>query len=87
VTARRRKPYSDEELRLVLSLPPTRINVARLAVALQRSPNGIRIIYELACSRRRHLRSDLLSTKTWRQVRRIAAELGWVTVQQKEAAE
>ncbi len=43
-------PYKQEEVNLILSLPPTHINVKNLAKSLGRSADAIYTIYNLAYS-------------------------------------
>ena len=45
-------PYSKEEIEMILSLVPTRVNVKNIARSLGRSEDAIYTIYELAYSGR-----------------------------------
>jgi hypothetical protein len=65
--------YTDDEIRLVLSHPPTKASIALLAAALGRTPNGIKMIYRRIYPGF----SDEPGGET-RQVRRIARQMGWV---------
>ena len=44
------KPYEEEEIELMLSLAPTRINVKNLAASFKRSRSAIRLLYRMAYS-------------------------------------
>ena len=46
--ARKWENYDDGELDVILSLVPTRENIARLAVLLKRSEQAIKIVYKIA---------------------------------------
>jgi hypothetical protein len=77
--ARAGAPYADNELRLILQQQPTWPNVQLLADQLQRSENAIRLVYEIAQARRSHLNEGLLDTKTWKQIRRVARDMRWIS--------
>jgi len=42
------RPYREGELDLILSLPPTKENIKRLANSLGRSEDAIKIVYRIA---------------------------------------
>ena len=46
--SRKGKPYADGELEIILSLVPTRENIARLSELLGRSEDAIHIVYKIA---------------------------------------
>lgn len=83
--AHHRQPYTDVVLREILSRPPTRSNVAHFAKALGRTEDAIKLIYDVAATRRAHLDAAMMKKAFWRQVRRVAAELGWTTVGRRES--
>ena len=80
------EPYSDAEVRLVLSKPPTEASVAELAAGLMRTEDAIRLLFLIANMRKRDLSSKRKSVKTWKQIRRVAGELGYLSVGKRELA-
>jgi hypothetical protein len=46
--ARKWEQYADGELDVILSLVPTKENIARLAILLKRSESAVRIVYKIA---------------------------------------
>lgn len=72
------KPWTDEELRVVLSFAPTRENILKLAKAFKRNYGSIEQIFKWAVT------PDNAITKKGRdsdafiqQVKRIYKEIGW----------
>lgn len=81
------EPYTDEQLERVLGYPPTESAIQLFAGELGRSESAIREIYAIAVTRRAQLNLDMANGAFWRQVRRIAGQLGWLTVGKRELEE
>lgn len=84
------KPYTDEELRVIFSLAPTKTNINFLADLLGRSERAIELQYQLAMAPKSMIeeKNRQYAEKWWREkhrktdtdCRRIAKEMGWLTV-------
>jgi predicted RNA polymerase sigma factor len=72
------QPYTDDEMRLILSCAPTRANAQRLAVTLKRRPGAIEQIYRWAGQSNARIASARGRNKFIRQIQRIRKELGWL---------
>jgi hypothetical protein len=72
----RRKPWSDDELRLILAHAPTRANVLRLARAFLRTEDSIEMIYRWAGQSAQRLRSQRPHHISQR-ILRLRREVGW----------
>jgi len=73
----RGKPWSDDELRLILRLPPTRENMMQLARAFKRSYGSIEQIYRWAATSRKDIQEKRPNDAFIQQIKRIAKEIGW----------
>ena len=73
----RGKPWTDDELRLVLRLPPTRENMMQLARAFKRSYGSIEQIYRWAATPWKEIREKRPDDTFIQQIKRIAKEVGW----------
>ena len=71
------RPWTDDELRLVLQLPPTKENMLRLARALQRGYGSIELIYRWAATPQKEINQKRPDDSFIRQIKRIAREMGW----------
>ena len=71
------QPWTDEELRLVLRLAPTRENCVLLARAFRRGIGSIDLIYRWAMSSDSEVRQKRPDDKFISQVKRVARENGW----------
>jgi len=67
------KEYTESELRLILSMPPTRASAAALAPVLGRTQGAIELVYRhVGTPTRENARGYMVKAKA------IARELGWV---------
>lgn len=71
------EPWSDDELRLVLQISPTKENIMKLARAFKRSYGSIDQIYRWAAEDMKSVRQKRPDDAFIRQIKRIATELGW----------
>ena len=79
-TSNTREPWSDDELRVVLSRAPTHENTLRLAKAFKRGYGSIEQIYRWAGQSERRI-ADARADDTFTQrIKRIRKELGWRSV-------
>ncbi len=70
------KPYREEELELIFSLPPTIRNIKLLAKVLKRSEHGIEQQYQWAM-----LRDKTVEEKWWPKdmpCRKVAKKMWWI---------
>lgn len=71
------EPWTDDELRLVLQISPTKENIMKLARAFKRSYGSIDQIYRWAAEDMKSVRQKRPDDAFIRQIKRIATELGW----------
>lgn len=71
------KPWSDEELRLVLQHAPTKENCILLARAFCRGYGSIEQIFRWAASSKDEIESKRSDDAFVKQIKRIASEIGW----------
>ena len=71
------RPWTDDELRLVLRLPPTKENMLQLARALHRGYGSIEQIYRWAASPKSEIKEKRPGDKFIQQIKRISREVGW----------
>lgn len=76
----RGKPWSDAELRLVLSMPPNTESVCTLAKALKRGHGSIEQIYRWAGQSPNRISNERADDSFIQQIARIRKELGWRSV-------
>ena len=69
--------WADDELRLVLQLPPTRENMMKLARAFKRGYGSIEQIYRWAAEDARSIQQKRPDDAFIQQIKRIASEIGW----------
>jgi len=76
--SRKMQPWSDDELRLILQLPPTKANILRLARAFRRGYGSIEQIYRWAATPKKIIEAKGRSDDRFiQQIKRIASEVGW----------
>ena len=73
----KRKPWTDEELRLVLQHAPTKENCALLSRAFRRGYGSIEQIFRWAASTQDEVAAKRADDAFVQQVKRIAKEVGW----------
>ncbi|HET8888748.1 MAG TPA: hypothetical protein VFQ41_07585 [Candidatus Angelobacter sp.] len=73
------KPWSDDELRVVLSDAPTTDNALKHARAFKRGIGGVKQIYRWALQPVEVIDEKRPDHKFVQQVRRISKELGWLS--------
>lgn len=73
-------PWSDDELRVVLSHAPTHDNTLRLAKAFKRGYGSIELIYRWAGQSEKRIADARADDAFIQHVRRIRKELGWRSV-------
>ncbi|GIW47989.1 MAG: hypothetical protein KatS3mg078_1866 [Deltaproteobacteria bacterium] len=71
------KPWSDDELRLILQLSPTKENLLKLARAFRRGYGSIEQIYRWAAEDKRTIQQKRPNDAFVHQIKRIATEIGW----------
>jgi hypothetical protein len=77
--AEKGEPWSDDELRAVLSDAPTRTNAIKHARAFQRGIGSVEQIYRWALTPVSVIEEKRPEHKFVQQVRRISKELGWLS--------
>lgn len=75
-----RAPWSDDELRVVLSRAPTHENMLRLAKAFKRGYGSIEQIYRWAGQSERRIADARAADAFVQRIKRIRKELGWRSV-------
>jgi hypothetical protein len=75
-----REPWSDDELRVVLSRAPTHENTLRLAKAFKRGYGSIEQIYRWAGQSERRIADARADDTFVQRIKRIRKELGWRSV-------
>ena len=79
-TANSGNSWTDDELRLVLSHPPTQENMILLAKAFKRGYGGIEQIFRWAGQSEKRIEEERGDDAFIQQIRRIRKELGWRSV-------
>ena len=74
------KPWSDDELRVVLSVAPTHENMLQLARAFKRGYGSIEQIFRWAGQSEKRIKSARTEDAFIQQIRRIRKEVGWRSV-------
>lgn len=69
--------WTDEELRVVLTLSPTKENCMKLARAFKRGYGSIEQIYRWAASSEDEIKAKRPDDAFIKQIKRIAKEVGW----------
>lgn len=75
-----RAPWSDDELRVVLSRAPTHENTLRLAKAFKRGYGSIEQIYRWAGQSEKRIADARADDAFIQRIKRIRKELGWRSV-------
>lgn len=72
------KPWSDDELRIVLGHTPTKENCIRLARAFRRGYGSVEQIFRWAATTGAELREKGRENDSFvKQIHRVAKEIGW----------
>lgn len=72
------KPWTDDELRIVLSFAPTRDNILLLAKAFKRGYGGVEQIFRWATTDINKIKNSDRQDDTFiKQIKRIYKEMGW----------
>jgi hypothetical protein len=74
------KPWSDDELRIVLAVAPTHENILKLARAFKRGYGSIEQIFRWAGQSENSIKSARSDDAFIQQIRRIRKEIGWRSV-------
>lgn len=74
------KPWTDDELRIVLQHAPTRENCIRLARAYRRGYGSIEQIYRWAAASASDVEAKRHDDSFVLQIKRVAKQLGWRAV-------
>lgn len=69
--------WTDDELRLVLQLPPTKENIMRLARAFKRGYGSVEQIYRWATEDEKSVRQKRPDDAFVQQIKCIVSEIGW----------
>jgi hypothetical protein len=77
-SSNKRKPYTDDELRLIFSTAPTNENCVRLAKSFKRGVGGIKQIYQWASTTQSRIDEVVPDSTFHKQIKRVAKEMGWV---------
>lgn len=75
-----RKPWSDEELFMILSTPATKENTVRLAKAFKRGCGSIEQIFRWAGQSEKRIQEARAEDSFVQQIKRIRSQLGWRSV-------
>ena len=70
------KSWIDDELRLILQLPPTKENILKLARAFKRGYGSIEQIYRWAAEDKKTIQQKRPNDAFIQQIKRIATEVG-----------
>ena len=73
----RGKSWTDDELRLILQLSPTKENIVKLARAFKRGYGSIEQIYRWAAEDKKTIQQKRPNDAFIQQIKRIATEVGW----------
>ena len=71
------QPWTDEELRLILTTPPTKENIMVLAKAFKRGYGSIEQIFRWAAEDQKAIATKRAGDTFIQQIKRIAREVGW----------
>lgn len=78
-TSRKYGKWSDDELRIVFSHPPTKENCVKLAKVFKRGIGSIEEIYRFAAESKKLIKEKGKENDSFiQQVKRIAKQEGWV---------
>jgi predicted secreted protein len=76
-TSNKGKSWSDDELRLILQLAPTKENIIKLARAFKRGYGSIEQIYRWAAEDKKKIEEKRPNDAFIKQIKKIAKEVGW----------
>lgn len=74
------QPWTDDEIRLVLSMAPTSENICTLAKAFKRGHGSIEQVYRWAGQSPDRIKSERADDAFVQRIERIRKELGWRAV-------
>lgn len=75
-----RKPWSDEELFLILNTPPTKENTIRLAKAFKRGYGSIEQIFRWAGQSEKRINEVRADDTFVQQIKNVRSQIGWRSV-------
>lgn len=75
-----RKSWSDEELYLILSTPPTKENTVRLAKSFKRGYGSIEQIFRWAGQSTKRFQAERSDDSFIQQIKRVRSQLGWRSI-------
>lgn len=70
--------WTDEELMVILSDAPTKVNCTKYAQAFKRGTGSIEQIYRWAMTSRKEINEKRPGEKFVLQIKRISKKIGWV---------
>lgn len=77
-TEKKGKPWSDDELAIILSDAPTKFNCEKYARAFKRGLGSIEQIYRWAMASEKDIKRKRGNEKFVNQVKKISKKVGWV---------
>lgn len=77
-TENKGKPWTDDELAVVLSDAPTKDNCIKYAKAFKRGIGSIEQIYRWAMTSKKEIKQKRGNEKFVNQIKRVSKKLGWV---------
>lgn len=77
-TGNKYKPWTDDELIVVLSDAPTKNNCEKHARAFKRGLGSIQLIYRWAITTKKEIKRKRGEEKFVNQVKRVSKKIGWV---------
>lgn len=77
-TSNARKPWSDDELRVIFTTAPTMENCVRLAKSFKRGVGAIQQIYRWASTSQKKIDEVVPNSSFHKQIKRVAKEVGWI---------
>jgi len=72
------KPWTDNELKVVLSDAPTKNNCIKYAKAFKRGYGGVAQIYQWAATKKKEIKRKRPDDKFVNQIKNISKKLDWV---------
>lgn len=73
-----RKPWTDDELRVIFTTAPTKENCVRLAKSFKRGVGAIQQIYQWASTSQKKIDEIVPNSSFHKQIKRVAKEVGWI---------
>jgi predicted secreted protein len=71
------KSWTDDEIRLILQISPTKENILKLARAFKRGYGSIEQIYRWASEDKKTIQEKRPDDSFILQIKRVATEIGW----------